>query len=74
MFFSDTLDRCVYIKCNTVVGDNINIMKTTFELHFYFYQALNSMDTQKYGNKENGFELTASLDFYVYMYPFCLAA
>ena len=24
----------------TVVGDNINIMKTTFELNFYFYQAL----------------------------------
>ena len=36
----------------TVVGDNINIMKTTFELNFDFYQALNSMDTQKYGNKE----------------------
>ena len=36
----------------TVVGDNINIMKTTFELNFDFYQALNSMDTQKYGNKK----------------------
>ena len=36
----------------TVVGDNINIMKTTFELNFDFYQALNSIDTQKYGNKE----------------------
>ena len=37
----------------TVVGDNINIMKTTFELNFDFYQALHSMDTQKYGNKKN---------------------
>ena len=39
---------------STVVGDNdnINIMKTTFELNFDFYQALNSMDTQKCGNKE----------------------
>ena len=36
----------------TVVGDNINIMKTTFELNFDFYQALNSMDTQNYGNKD----------------------
>ena len=36
----------------TVVGNNINIMKTTFELNFDFCQALNSMDTQKYGNKE----------------------
>ena len=26
-------------KLNTVVGDNINIMKTTFELNFDFYQA-----------------------------------
>ena len=24
---------------NTVVGDNINIMKTTFEFNFNFYQA-----------------------------------
>ena len=37
---------------STVVGDNINIMKTTFELNFDFYQALNSMDTHKYENKE----------------------
>ena len=36
----------------TVVGDNINIIETTFELNFDFYQSLNSMDTQKYGNKE----------------------
>ena len=40
------------VCCNTVVGDNINIMKTTFDLNFDFYQALKSMDTQKYGNKE----------------------
>ena len=24
---------------STVVGDNINIMETTFELNFYLYQA-----------------------------------
>ena len=36
----------------TVVGHYINIMKTIFDLNFDFYQALNSMDTQKYGNKE----------------------
>ena len=40
------------IYWTTVVGDNINIMKTTFELNFDFYQALNSMDTQEYGNKD----------------------
>ena len=45
----------------TVVGDNINIMKTTFELNFDFYQALKSMDTQKYGNKEKLSIQTASL-------------
>ena len=37
---------------HTVAGDKINIMKTTFKLNFDFYQALNSMDTQKYGNKD----------------------
>ena len=26
-------------SCSTVVGDNINIMKTTFRLSFDFYQA-----------------------------------
>ena len=36
----------------TVVGDNINIMKTTFELNCYFYQAFKQHDTHKYGNKE----------------------
>ena len=36
----------------TVVGDNINIIKTTFELNFDFYQSLNSMDKQKYEKKE----------------------
>ena len=41
------------MSLNTVVGDKINIMKTTFELNFDFYQALNSMDTQKHGNKES---------------------
>ena len=43
----------VFFFCSsTVIGDNINIMKTTFELNFDFYQALNSIDTQKYGNRE----------------------
>ena len=40
-------------KCDltTVVGDNINIMKTTFELDFY--QAFKQHGyTQKYENKE----------------------
>ena len=37
------------IKYSIVVGD---IVKTTFELNFDFYQALNSMDTQNYGKKE----------------------
>ena len=41
------------ISSNTVVGDNINIMKTTFELNFDFYQAFKQYGyTQKYGNKE----------------------
>ena len=48
-----TVFHCA-ILCNyaTVVGDNINIMKTTLELNLDFYQALNTMDTQEYGNKE----------------------
>ena len=37
---------------STVVGDNINIMKTTFELNFDFYQALKQHFTHKHGNKE----------------------
>ena len=32
---------------DTVVGDNINTMKTTFDLNFNLYQAFNSMDTHK---------------------------
>ena len=39
-------------RLNTVVGENINIMKTTFDLNFDLYQVLNSMDTQKHKNKE----------------------
>ena len=35
-----------------MVGDNINIIKTTFEFNFDLYQALNSMDTQKYERKK----------------------
>ena len=34
-----TSQEFFYPSWNTVVGDNINIMKTTFELNFYFYQA-----------------------------------
>ena len=36
----------------TVVGDYINIMKTTFDLNFNSSLASNSRATQKYGNKE----------------------
>ena len=36
----------------TVVGDNINIMKTTFELNFDLYQAFKQHGYTKYGNKE----------------------
>jgi len=35
-----------------VVGDNTNIMKTTFDLNLIRIKLLNSMDTQKHGNKE----------------------
>ena len=38
---------------HTLVSNNINIMKTTFSnLILIFIKLLNSMDTQKYGNKE----------------------
>ena len=39
---------------HTVVSDNINIMKTTFELNFDLYQAFkqHGLDTHKYENKE----------------------
>ena len=47
---TDTVkDRLCYY---TVVSDNINIMKTTIEFNFYLYQAFNSIDKQKHGNKE----------------------
>ena len=39
-------------KFTTVVSDNINILKTTFECNFDFIKLLNNMDTQKYGNKK----------------------
>ena len=32
---------------STVVGNNINIMKTTFELNFDFYQALKQHENTK---------------------------
>ena len=40
-----------HIYFHTVVGENINIIKTTLDLNFDFIKLLNSMDTQKYGNK-----------------------
>jgi len=33
-----------------VVGDYINVRKTTFGLNFYLYQAYKQHDTQKHGN------------------------
>ena len=41
-------------KNNVVVGENINIMKTTFDLNFDFYQAFkhHSLDTQKWKQRE----------------------
>jgi len=36
----------------TVVGDYMNIMKTTFDFNFDFYPVLNSMNNPKNGNKE----------------------
>ena len=35
-----------------VEGDYINIMKTTFYFNFDLYQALNSMDIQRDGNRK----------------------
>ena len=41
-YLSESRIRQYSQKCyNTVIGDNINIMKTTFELNFDFYQAFN---------------------------------
>ena len=37
---------------NTVAGDNINIMKTTFDFIFDLYQPLNSIITQKHEIKK----------------------
>ena len=45
----------IYLEPNlcTVVGDNINITKTTFELNFDFYQAFKQHGyTKIYGKKE----------------------
>ena len=39
---------------HTMVGDNINIMKTTFDFNFSLYQAfIQHGYTKKHGNKEN---------------------
>ena len=42
---------------STVVGDNINIMKTTFELNFNFYQAFKQQGYTKYGKKREAVTL-----------------
>ena len=39
-------------ECYTVVGDNVNIMKTTLELNFVLYPAFKQHGYTKYGNKE----------------------
>ncbi len=36
-----------------MVGDYINIMKTTFDFNFDFYQAFKRHGYKKHGNKEN---------------------
>ena len=38
-----------------------NLMKTTFDFNFDLYQALNSIDTQKHGNKKNLFYFEKSV-------------
>ena len=35
-----TMELLTMLVLTTVVGDNINIMKTTFDLNFNFYQAI----------------------------------
>ena len=35
------------LEANTVIGDYINMMRTTFDLNFGLNQAFNSMDTKK---------------------------
>ena len=37
---------------STVVGDYINIMKTTFDFHFDFNQAFKQNEYENNGNKE----------------------
>ena len=39
-------------ELSAVVCNYFNIMKTTFGFNFDLYQALNSMETWKHGNKE----------------------
>ena len=39
--------KTMKVKSSTVFGDNINIMKTTFELHFNFYQAFKQQEYTK---------------------------
>ena len=41
---------CLNVKLYTVVGDNINTMKTTFNLNFVSYEAF--IQHGKHGNKE----------------------
>ena len=51
------------LMSTTVVGESINIMKTTFDLNFDFIKLLNSMDTQKNENKENLSIKKASINY-----------
>ena len=51
LFFPES-HRYFDLIFNTVVGDFINIMKTTFDFYFYLYKAFNNMDTQKHRKKE----------------------
>ena len=47
------MDGYLELYYTTVVGDNINIMKTTFDLNFDFYQAFKQHGyTQKWKQRE----------------------
>ena len=46
---------------STVVGDNINIMKTTFELNFDFFQAFKQHGYTKIWKQREAVDLKTSL-------------
>ena len=56
MIYKISLKTCclyiLYVIYYTVVGDTINIMKTTFELNFDFYQAFKQNEYTKTLTKE----------------------